>query len=155
MTGFSFQQFNKLIVVAALSLLSSICLAEVRVVVEYDSTGHRLVRVVEVPSSRPVPISDHLDGQAKTAITPKDAISKVKLLWFNTDGMLITTALMDDPRITHAPLSGGDQAPTVVSLETGAFVVSGPTDSAVLEVHMPANVTLGLDQQLWRMDLFQ
>lgn len=155
MTGFSFQQINTVIVMAALSLFSSICLAEVRVIVEYDSVGHRLLHVVELPSSRPAPISAHLDGQAKAAITPKDAVSKVKLLWFNTDGMLITTALMDDPRITHAPLSGVDQAPSVVSLASGAFVVSGPSESVVLEVHMPANVTLGLDQQFWRMNLFE
>jgi len=153
--GISFRQLSTTLISATLLLFSSICLAEVRVVVEYDSTGYRLLRVVDLAPSRSATISDHLDGQTKAEITPYDAISKVKLHWFSADGVLINTALMDDPRLTHAPLTGADQSPSVVGLETGAFMVSGPSDSAVLEIHMPANVTLGLDQQFWRMDLIR
>jgi len=138
---------------AALSLISTAVLAEVRVLIEYDNTEHRLLRVVDVPANRSVPISDHLKGKASPALSPTDITSKVKLLWFGFDGQLISTALMDDPRLTHAPFSGADQLPTVIGLDAGAFMVSGPSGSAVLELHMPANVTLGLDQQLWRMML--
>jgi len=161
MDGFSFQRINTLILLAAVSLLSTICLAEereireIRVVVEYDNTGHRLLRVVELPASQSAPISDHRKGEAQSKINPNNAISKVKLLWFSADGVLITSALMNDPRLTHAPLTGSDQSPSVVGLTAGAFVVSGPFESAVLEVHMPANVTLGLDQQIWRIILVQ
>jgi len=151
----SLQQLNKMIVLATLLLCSSVALAEVRVIVEYDSSGYRVLRVVELAPSQSLPISDHLGDQTNAQITPNDAISKVKLHWFSADGVLINTALMDDPRVTHAPLTGADESPSVVGLETGAFVVSGPSDSAVLEIHMPVNVTLGLDQQLWRMDLIQ
>lgn len=151
----SIKQINSIVVLATLLIFSSICLAEVRVIVEYDHTGYRLLRVVDLPPSQSAPISDHLGGQTRAAITPNDATSKVKLHWYSADGVLISTALMDDPRLTHAPLTGADQAPSVVGLETGAFMVSGPSDSAVLEIHMPANVTLGLDQQFVRMELVQ
>jgi len=153
MAGSTLWQFSSIIVLAALSVFNSICLAEVRVIVEYAGTDHRLVRVVELPPSPPAPMSDHLVTKAKQVITPTDAILKVKLLWFGANGDLISTALMNDPRITHAPLSGGDQSPTVIGLDSGAFVVSGPSESAVLEIHLPANAMLGLDKQFWRMML--
>lgn len=166
MVRFSFRRINTLFLLAVLSLSGAtgaisfadereLRVSELRVVVEYDSTGHRLLRVVELPSSQSAPVSDHLYGKAKAAINPNDAISKVKLLWFSADGALINSALMNDPRLTHAPLSGGEQSPSVVGLKAGAFMVSGPSESAILEVHMPANMTLGLDQQVWRMNLVQ
>lgn len=159
MACFSFQRITLMIPMVALSFFCSISLADirvadVRVIVEYDSTGHRILRVVDLPASRSAPISDHLNGKIKPDITPKDTISKVKLLWFSADGVLIKTALIDDPRLTHTPLSGTDQRPSMIGLEAGAFVVSGPPESATLEVHLPANITLGLGQQFWRMDLY-
>jgi len=156
--GFLFRWARSLPILASFllyigSLYSGSALAEVRVVVEYDHFEHRLVRVVDVPSTQPASLLEHLAEKSKPVITPTDAVSKVKLLWFSADGELISTALMDDPRLTHAPLTGTDQMPTVVGLDSGAFMVSGPSNSALLEIHMPQNATLGLDQQLWRMSL--
>lgn len=158
MAGFSFpwvssQWIRWVPVLIVLSLFSASGLAEMRVIVEYDHSEHRLLRVVDLPTGRAAPVSEHLEGKAKPAFTPTDAVSKVKLRWFGADGELISTALMDDPRLTHAPLTGTSQTPTVVGLNSGAFMVSGPSGSAVLEIHMPANALLGLDQQLWRMML--
>jgi len=153
MAGFICRQISIVIVLSTLCLLSPIVLAEIRVIVEYEGAHHHIVRVVELPSRQPAPMSDHLDAKTKASFTPTDAMSKVKLLWFSADGEMISTAVMDDPRLTHAPLTGSDQSPAVVSLNAGAFVVSGPSESAVLEIHLPANTMLGLDQQFWRMML--
>jgi len=151
--SYLYRSINVLVVLATLLVFASASLAEVRVIVEYNSPEHRVLRVVELPSSRPALVSDHLAATPKNVPTPAGISSKVKLLWFNVDGALISTELINDPRLTHSPLTGSSQAPTVVGLDKGAFMVTGPSESTVLEIHMPANATLGLDQQLWRMVL--
>ena len=159
MAFFPLWQLKTALVIALVLFAYSASNAEVRVIVEYDNTEHRLLRVVDLPVSRSAPVSDHLRGKSKDSQqsaaedSSAAALSKVKLLWFDANGEMISSALIDDPRLTHAPLTGTDQSPTVVSLKAGAFVVSGPSESTVLEIHLPANVPLGLGRQYWRMML--
>jgi len=161
MVGFSFGWARTVLVLAGgplliLLLSSSVSLAEVRVIVEYDNAEHRILRLIDLPTRRSVPISDHLAGKPKAGLNPRNVAvmaSKVKLLWYGADGEVLSTDFMHDPRLTHVPLSDSDQSPTVVGLDTGAFMVTGPTESVVLEIHMPQNSTLGLDRQFWRMML--
>lgn len=141
------------IVVTVLALLSSNSFAQLRVIVEYDDTEHRVLRVVELPSKSSVPISDHLAAASDQELLPDDAASKVKLLWFNANSELISTDFIDDPRTVHAPLTSVEQSPTMVGLSEGAYVVTGPSDSRVLEIQMPVNIALGRGKQVWRLML--
>jgi len=138
--------------VLAVSVLFSVnSFAELRVIVEYEGPDYRILRVVELPSSKTAPISDHL--KASSERVHAKSTTDVKLLWFDTDGALIRSSSIDDPRLTHAPLSQIGQSPTVVGLNVGAFMVTGPSESAVLEIHLPANAAIGLDEQISRMML--
>ncbi len=147
-----------LVVLSGLSLISSTAVAELRVLVEYDAYGHRLMRVVERKAKPQAPQSLHL----KTAPAAQEnnngqghehAHTSITLLWYAADGSLIESQSMGDPRLTHAPLEATGQAPTVIGLDSGAYVVSGPSQSAVLEIQLPQNDILGLDAQSWRLEL--
>lgn len=139
------------IVVTMIALLSSNSSAQLRVIVEYDETEHRVLRVVELPSTSSTPISDHLVAAAENELPPVDAASKVKLLWFNANSELISTDFIEDPRTVHAPLTSVEQSPTMVGLSEGAYVVTGPSESRVLEIQMPVNLALGRGKQVWRL----
>jgi len=120
--------------------------AELRVLVQYDEQVHSLLRLVVIPES---------DTQSAklTAHAPGNAFSRVSLKWFGPDGQLMHTGSIVDPRLVHAPLTDSGVSPQVVGLNSGAYMVSGPTGSVVLEIQLPANPTLGLGAHTHRLDL--
>lgn len=137
-----------LMVFVTLTLVSTLGLAELRVVIEYNSVEHKLMRLVEINSTHSGPVSDHLG-----ATQSQDSAKLVKLRWFGADGLVIGRGSIEDPRLTHAPLTDSVQAPSVIGLVEGAYVVSGPIDSTLLEIQLPANSALGLEEQVWQIVL--
>ncbi len=130
----------------ALGIVSCVAQAELRVIVQYDDSGHNLLRAVELPETNALPT------ELSTELL-KNALTRVTLKWYDSDGRLMHAGSITDPRLVHAPLTSTTEAPEVVGLNTGAYMVSGPIGSAVLEVQLPANPTLGLDAHTYRIDL--
>lgn len=125
---------------------SHVAHAELRVIVQYDHTGHSLMRSVELPESTSFVPESNL---------PKlvDTRTQVKLMWFGSEGQVLLIDSIADPRLTHAPLPQSGQAPQVVGLTEGAYMVSGPLGSLRLEIQLPAVPSLGLVASNFQLDL--
>ena len=126
---------------------ASAAFAEVRVLIKFDGTDHRLHRLVNLE-----PVNPALVAEQASQHSMEQNPGKVGVLWMAADGSVLHTNSIDDPRLTHAPHSGA-VSPSVVGLSDGAYMVSGPAGSAVLEIRLPANDALALQAQTWQFDL--
>jgi len=126
----------------------SVAHAELRVLIKFDESGHRVHRQVNIASENPMLEPEQL---LQSFLTRNPG--KVVVLWRAADGSTLHTSSMEDPRLTHAPLTGTDPSPTIVDLNQGAYMVTGPSDSTTLEVQLPANGALALDAQTWQFEL--
>ena len=139
---------SQLLLMCFALLFSGIAQAQLRVLVKFDEIEHRVHRLVTLKSNNPelaqqLALQD-ADGQSSGAVS---------VLWLSVDGTVLLRSAMEDPRIAHAPLSGAHANPTYVSLSEGAYMVSGPKSSAILEISLPTNNTLGLQAQTWQFQL--
>ena len=122
--------------------------AQLRVLIKFDETEHRIHRQVSLKSSNPE-LAEHQASQNANDPSP----GAVNVLWLSADGTVLHRNAMADPRVTHAPLGGAQSNPTFVGLSDGAYMVSGPEASAILEVRFPENHALGLQAQTWQFPL--
>lgn len=143
---------GQLLLMCFVLLFSGAAQAQLRVLVKFDETEHRIHRLVTVKSNNPE-LAQQLALHADELSADELRAGKVSVLWLSVDGAVLLRSAMEDPRITHAPLSGADSNPTFVSLSEGAYMVSGPKSSAMLEIRLPANSALGLQAQIWQFQL--
>lgn len=129
-------------------LVSGSVQADLRVLIKFDHAEHRVHRLVEVKSANPA--FDLLKPSPENALSDP---TKVSVQWLGVDGSTLFSASMNDPRLTHVPLANADASPTLIGLNEGAYMVSGPSDSAILRIRLPANTALALDAQIWQFEL--
>lgn len=122
--------------------------ADLRVLIKFDAMEHRIHRLVSVESDNPA-FATEQSLQNSVAQNP----GKVSVMWIGADGSTLLSSSMDDPRLVHTPLTNSDSGPTIVSLNEGAYMVSGPSNSQILEIRLPANSALALDAQVWQFEL--
>ena len=138
----------QLAMMLAVSIFAGNAQAELRVLIKFDANEHLVHRLVEVEAINPA-LAVAQSAQNDIAQNP----GKVRVHWLAADGSTLYSESIDDPRLTHAPLSVADSSHTLVSLSSGAYMVSGPRESAVLEVHLPQNNALALEAQIWQFQL--
>lgn len=131
-------------------LFASVAQAEVRVLIKFDDDTHSLHRIVDVDSINPVLLQEQV-ATSMLELVP----GKASVRWLDASGAILFTENINDPRLTHAPLSKTDATPTMVGLVSGAYMVTGPTGSRTLEVRLPANNALALTEQTWEFQLKQ
>ena len=125
---------------------SSVSLADTRVMVRFDETGHYSHRVVKTESSA---VESALDTLKKPE-NPTPGSAYVR--WLDDTGQLLQISPITDPRLTHAPLDGSRDLAWAVIRE-GAYIVSGPSSATLLEVTLPAKSTPQLLKEVWKIDL--
>lgn len=149
MTAFSnLLSATRIVLTCAAMLLACNAQADVRVLINFDESGHRVHRLVNVENTNP--------AFATTQPSQSDiekSQGKVALFWIGANGATLLSASMDDPRLTHTPLTSADTGPTFVRLTEGAYLVSGPSNSTILEIRLPANNALALQAQTWQFKL--
>lgn len=137
-----------LVLLMSATLYSGIAAADLRVLVTFDTMDHRVQKVVQLEA----------ENQATAAIAAsrnqvEEKHGNVVVQWFSVDGVVLLDTTMEDPRVMHAPLTGSEPNPTKVVLPDGAYLLTGPAESAMLEVRLPANNVLGLAAQIWQFEL--
>jgi len=138
-----------LVLLLAGTMVTGVTHAELRALIKFDSGEHRLHRLVKIESN---PLQTALQAAMNTpALQP----GKVIIVWKGADGAVLHSESIEDPRLTHAPLIGDDAVPATIGLSDGAYMVTGPEQSAFLEVRLPANTALALMAQTWQFELKQ
>lgn len=127
---------------------SGVTQAQLRVLIKFDESEHRVHRLVRLKASNPK-LAAHKALQNANQPSP----GVVTILWLSADGSVLHSSAMADPRVTHAPLLGSHSNPTYITLTDGAYMVSGPQESTGLEVRLPVNNALALQAQTWKFDL--
>lgn len=136
------------LLLSAAVLFSSTALAELRVLIKFDEAAHRVHRLVEVEST----IAELTESQPGLSAS-EQSVGEVSVLWLDATGAVLRRERMSDPRVTHAPLLTAEASPTFVGVTDGAYMVSGPTGSVILEIQLPANDALALHEQTWQFEL--
>jgi len=139
---------GRLVFFSVAMLIAGIADADIRVLIKFDATEHRVQQQVHVKSAIPA-FAVEQTSQNSTAINPE----RVSVRWLGADGTTLLTASMQDPRLVHAPLAIAEASPTMVGLDEGAYMVSGPSNSSILQIRLPANSALALDAQTWQFEL--
>lgn len=132
------------LLLSGLLILSTAVNAELRVIVQYNADGHSLLRAVELGES---------GASELTGVALGNPTTHVAIKWFSAEGKLLHSGSIADPRLIHTPLSESGSAHQLVGLASGAYMVQGPTGSAILEVSLPANPSLGLYSHTFRINL--
>jgi len=129
-------------------LFAGLLQAEIRVLIKFDESGHHIHRLVSVASINPL-----LEAEQQVQADILSDPGSVVVRWLDGDGSTLQMTNMEDPRLTHLPLTGADTRPTIVDINQGAYLVSGPSESTILEIRLPANGALALDAQTWQFEL--
>lgn len=136
--------------VVAMLLFASQLSAEQRVLIRFDESGHHLHRVVAMPAEKFVPQSD---TQSDTQFDTQRYAMQVQ--WYDSVGHLLATDYVADPRVSHTPSQKPNTKPTFVRLLDGAYVVTGPMQSTVLQITLPDRFDVGLAAETWQVYLPQ
>jgi len=118
--------------------------ADIRALVKFDGSGHQLHRVVQVSGTKTNADEVNLGvvGQGYAVVR-----------WFDINGDMIRETVIDDPRVTHAPLSAQQSGPTYLAITEGAYLLEGPDSSVILQVDLPPIAGIGLAAETWRLTL--
>jgi len=139
------------LVLLACPLVSS---AEVRVLLAFDASGHRVHDVARsgTPNAN---LTSHVEAPADLAAAALagDAV----LAWLAADGRVLALERAPDPRIGHAPAPGGDEVALSpgrpVALAEGGWLARGPDAATVLVLRLPAVGAPALSAEQWRLEL--
>ena len=138
-------RYSGLVALFAWMIISTFANAATRVLVRFDETGHYTHRVHRSTST---------ETQLALASTDQSATnSEVLLRWLDSNGVLLATTRMIDPRVTHAPLQAGSTDFAWTVLGEGAYLVSGPDSAVQLEIILPARSTPNVPAETWLLDL--
>lgn len=129
-------------------LLVNTAHADLRVLIKFDGDAHSLHRIVSVETINPALLNEQV-ANSIVELTP----GKASVRWLDADGAIVFSENINDPRLTHAPLGNGAETPTMVSLSNGAYMVSGPSGSRILQVRLPAINALALSAQTLEFQL--
>jgi len=132
--------------------------AEVRVLLSFDNSGHRVEQIMQFDSAthalsqRPVnavPEQNQTLESAILSLQPRMAT----LIWLDAQGRWRAQTTEPDPRVAHSPahIDGTDSG--LVGEVAGAWLVSGPDSASSLTILLPADVTLGLGFEQWTLSL--
>ncbi len=143
----------RIISVAVMLLFSSQLLAEQRVLIRFDETGHHLHRVVSLTAEKTVPLSDTKEAVSTNALSPQRYDMQVQ--WYDSVGNLLATHHQADPRVSHAPSQQRSVKPTFVRLLNGAYVVTGPASSTLVHIKLPDRLDVGLAAETWQVHLLR
>lgn len=127
-------------------LSSSVSLADTRVLVRFDETGHYSHRISR---SEADPIQSALSSLNKQA-NPKPGSAYIR--WLDETGQVLEVRAIPDPRVTHAPLDGNRDL-AWVAIREGAYTVRGPFSASLLEITLPEKSTPLLPREVWKIDL--
>lgn len=141
----------RIMCVAAALLLASPVLASQRVLIRFDETGHHLHRVVSIAVEKSAPQSDSKVPVSKDVVSPQRYAMQIR--WYDPTGNLLATDYQADPRVSHAPSQKSSVKPTFVRLLNGAYVVTGPPQSTLLQIKLPDRLDVGLAAEIWQIHL--
>ncbi|MBX2883427.1 MAG: hypothetical protein KTR32_25965 [Granulosicoccus sp.] len=131
---------------------------KLRVMVVFDSTGHRIGRLYHpADSTRSVPRS--IDG-ARVKKEGRRSSRLPVIYWYGADGSLLAESNIVDPRVRHVPLTGtaSSQSPVRYAVqESGVYLITGPASTARILVALPPLDTtdISVPAQQWMLDLTQ
>jgi hypothetical protein len=154
----------RIVVATATVLIATALQADVRVLFRFDETGHQVHRVFQL---QPEPISSVLQQRERGSAPGKQSNpsethnsethnagdtlhGEARVSWFNAAGAWLTTSLVADPRISHAPahIDGGSASQVVQS--QGAWLATGPAAAARVTIELPENLSIGLGHEIWQ-----
>ena len=160
-------------------LVSNLALADVRVLIRFDSSGHYAHRIFDMASSgqfeirRKTTKQSDLKSQptvfaspisrgrsvAEASSFPRAAKGSVdingfiRLVWKQADGVQLAQTQLPDPRIVHSPAHVHGVQASRAGLESGAWLATGPSDATSVVIYMPESASLGLMQETWTLAL--
>ncbi len=111
--------FQQVILCISLSLISLVVVADIRVLVRFDESGHFVHSLTEAPTQKVLrktaPDSTVISArstQLTHVLSPSDRIEAARallrdetatLLWFDASGIWLSNTEEPDPRVTRAP----------------------------------------------------
>lgn len=153
--------------------------ADIRVLFEFDSTGHSVHRVFELPAtgrfgsgSAPVDTDKVVPSNSarQTVIARGRSVIQASsetsllhysaedyspgysiLLWYDQNGEFIAKTSAPDPRVARAPshISGIGHYKT--SLASGGWIATGPDAAYQVALILPSSDSLGLPEEHWNL----
>lgn len=137
----------------ALTLLSLTASADIRVLMAFDASGHRLQRLLHVEAAS-MPESMAGPGAASAA-EPEAPGGLAMAEWLDAAGELLVQTHFPDPRVVHGPAlaSGVPTAGQRVRLEQGAYLLSGPDAAFTLRITLPYSGVPAMEQSVWDVAL--
>lgn len=141
---------SRLLLFTVLVAVSALSRADIAMLIRFDEAGHHIHRVFALEEESPM---DSIFGNRRS--TERRANAPMRILWFDSAGLLLNTSYHLDPRRTHAPTTGGLDVETVtwVAMQVGAYRVTGPTETASIVLELPQREMPPLSAERWILTL--
>ena len=168
--------------ILSLLLLAGSAVADIRVLLRFDSSGHYVHRIIQLSSQQATDasklaitsrIQPFLNPATQLSVSPIERarswrnarVPEIRnrqksssarfttLTWFDSTGTELVKTEVPDPRIIHSPLHVDDSNASLVGLIEGAWMVSGPESASSVIVSLAELPTLGLAAEFWNLDL--
>ena len=131
-------------------LFCTVANAGTRVLVRFDETGHYAHRVHRSESTS----TQSALALSTRSVTEQPATnSEISLRWLDSNGKLLATTRLIDPRVTHAPFESSSTEFAWTVLGEGAYMASGPDSAVQLEIRLPARSTPNVPAETWLLEL--
>jgi len=140
-------RLHALFTVLLLLLVAESAQSDVRVLISYDATGHRVDRVIQSPvnhaSDRTLKTIRSIDHPlVDLALNAQQPVVN----WYGEKGNLLESRRLPDPRVTHAPVQRPHNRLSAETFSTpleyfwrdsGVYLLVGPADASEVRVFFP------------------
>ena len=112
--------------------------ADLRVLFRFDASGFQVHRVVSTAKPGTAP------AVAGTVLPSRPGAAAAVLTWRDATGAIILVTTLPDPRLSRSPGHNNGTYPSLLGLEQGAWVASGPEHATSVDIELPENLALAL-----------
>ncbi len=139
------------LLVCAGTLFGGTVLAEMRVLIAFDESGHHLHRQVFIdPGGESNQILFARHKQRNNVVA---AVDQISVHWIDANGAELDVTNHTDPRVVHAPPDPGASIPSLVAVYKGAYLIQGPDSAVQLLINLPERTVPPLSAEQWTLDL--
>ncbi len=119
--------------------------ADIRVLLSFDAAGHHVHQVIRD--------LNNVEGVSPNRSPVNLAEPPVTLTWYDSSGQVLATTRLPDPRIARSPAHIDGDINSLVTLDEGAWLATGPDFAQSVAILLPAWDSLALGAEQWHASL--